>query len=60
MTCQEVVAVLADYLEATLSPDLATYRQTKSVAAAASRVEMPEEMKARLRDFLLRELQEGR
>ena len=78
MTCQEVVAVLADYLEATLSPDLlarleahlqdcaacraylATYRQTKSLAAAASRVEMPEEMKARLRDFLLRELREGR
>ena len=72
-----MVAVLADYLEATLSPDLArleahlqdcaacraylaTYRQTKSLAAAASRVEMPEEMKARLRDFLLRELQEGR
>ena len=76
MTCQEVIAVLADYLEATLSPDLlarleahlqdcapcraylATYRRTKSLAAAAGRVEMPEEMKARLREFLLRELRE--
>jgi anti-sigma factor RsiW len=78
VTCREVVAVLADYLEATLSPDLlarleahlqdcaacraylATYRQTKSLAATAGRVEMPEEMKARLRDFLLGELREGR
>src|SRR6185436_7959201 len=78
VTCQEVIAVLADYLEATLSPDLlarieahlqdcaacraylATYRSTKSLAASAGRVEMPQEMKGRLREFLLRELGEGR
>jgi anti-sigma factor RsiW len=78
VSCQEVIAVLADYLEATLSPDLlarldahlqdcaacraylATYRKTTALAAAAGRVEMPEEMKARLREFLLRELGEGR
>jgi hypothetical protein len=33
---------------------------TGESAASTSRVEMPEEMKARLRDFLLRELREGR
>jgi len=78
VTCQEVIAVLADYLEATLPPDLlarieahlqdcaacraylATYRSTKSLAASAGRVEMPQEMKGRLREFLLRELGEGR
>ena len=78
MTCQDVIAVLADYLETTLSAELrarleahlsdcaacraylATYRKTRALAAEAGRVEMPEEMKARLRDFLLRELREGR
>jgi predicted anti-sigma-YlaC factor YlaD len=72
MTCKDAIAVLADYLEATLSSELlarleqhlrdcapcraylATYRKTKSLAADASRVEMPEEMKLRLREFLLR------
>jgi anti-sigma factor RsiW len=78
MTCKDAIAVLADYLESTLSPDLvekleehvrdcapcraylATYRKTKSLTADAGRVEMPEEMKARLREFLLRQLREGR
>jgi predicted anti-sigma-YlaC factor YlaD len=78
VTCQEVIAVLADYLEATVSPELlarieehlqdcaacraylATYRSTKSLAASSGRVEMPKEMKARLRELLLRELREGR
>ena len=78
MTCKDAIAILADYLEAALSPELlaqleqhlrdcapcraylATYRKTKSLAADASRVEMPEEMKVRLRDFLLAQLREGR
>ena len=32
---------------------LRTYRRTKELAARAERVEMPEEMKVRLRQFLL-------
>ena len=39
---------------------LATYRKTKSLAGDAGRVEMPEEMKTRLREFLLTRLREGR
>ena len=31
---------------------IATYRKTRRVGAAAARVEMPDEMKARLRRFL--------
>ena len=78
MTCKDAIAILADYLEFTLSPELvekleehlrdcapcraylATYRETKSLAADASRVEMPEEMKTRLREFLLAQLRERR
>jgi anti-sigma factor RsiW len=39
---------------------LATYRKTRSLAADASRVEMPEEMKTRLREFLLSRIREER
>ena len=78
MTCKDAIAILADYLESTLSPELvekldehlrdcapcraylATYRETKSLAADAGRVEMPEEMKTRLREFLLAQLRERR
>ncbi len=35
---------------------LATYRKTKELAAEANRVEMPDEMKERLRRFLLAQL----
>ncbi len=35
---------------------LATYRKTRALGAEAGRVEMPEEMKARLRQFLLERL----
>lgn len=35
---------------------LATYRATRALGAAAGRVEMPEEMKTRLRAFLLDKL----
>lgn len=78
MTCKDTIAILADYLESTLSPELvekleehlrgcapcraylATYRKTKSLAVDAGRVEMPEEMKTRLREFLLAQLRERR
>jgi len=78
VTCRDAIAILADYLESTLSPELvekleehlrdcapcraylATYRETKSLAADAGRVEMPEEMKTRLREFLLAQLRERR
>jgi len=36
---------------------LATYRRTKTMAADAGRVEMPDEMKERLREFLVGRLQ---
>jgi anti-sigma factor RsiW len=35
---------------------LATYRRTRALGAQAARVEMPGEMKARLREFLLARL----
>ena len=35
---------------------LATYRKTKTIAADANRLEMPREMKDRLRQFLLNRL----
>ncbi len=38
---------------------LATYRKTKAMAADAGRVEMPDEMKERLRQFILRRAAAG-
>jgi len=35
---------------------LATYRKTRALGARAARVEMPDEMRARLRQFLLERL----
>ena len=76
MTCKDAIALLADYLEAALSPDglaeleahlrdcppciayLNTYKRTRDLTAEAGRVEMPEEMKARLRNFLLKKISE--
>jgi anti-sigma factor RsiW len=78
VTCREGIALLADYLEGALSPELlrqldehlrgcrpcraylATYRKTRSLAADSGRVEMPKEMKARLRDFLRTRLRKER
>ena len=77
MTCKDAIAILADYLEATLTPELleeleqhlrdcgpcraylATYKKTKALAADVSRVEMPEEMKQQLREFLLAQLRKA-
>ena len=38
---------------------LATYRRTIEIGAAAGRMDMPPEMKARLRAFLLSRLRDG-
>jgi anti-sigma factor RsiW len=77
MTCQEVIGLLGDYLEATLTPDTAdrldqhledcpacraylnTYRLTRHLVAGANRVEMPAELGARLRAFLLEHLRDA-
>ena len=70
MTCHEAIDLLAEYLEATLTPAtlerleahlrtcepcrayLATYRRTAELAAKVNRIEMPPEVRQRLRDFL--------
>jgi hypothetical protein len=39
---------------------LNTYRKTRGLVGEAGRVEMPAELKARLRDFLLEQLGKGR
>jgi predicted anti-sigma-YlaC factor YlaD len=74
MTCQETIALLADYLETILPRQvleeleahladcepcrayLATYRRAIELGAREARAEMPPEMLARLRDFLLARL----
>jgi predicted anti-sigma-YlaC factor YlaD len=74
MTCRELIALLAEYLEASCDAEavraleehlrdcrpcvayLNTYVRTRDVTARANRVEMPEEMKTRLRSFLLERL----
>jgi anti-sigma factor RsiW len=74
MTCQELIDVLAEYLEQSLPEEvaealerhladcapcgayLATYRKTRSVSAEAQRIEMPDEMRRRLRQFLVERL----
>jgi anti-sigma factor RsiW len=39
---------------------LRTYRRTQELASAEARVEMPPEMKARLREFLLERIRKSR
>ena len=39
---------------------LNTYKKTRDLTGQAARVEMPEEMKARLHEFLLKQLAKGR
>jgi anti-sigma factor RsiW len=50
----DVVAELERHLEqcAPCRAYIATYRKTRRIGAAAARVDMPEEMKGRLRRFL--------
>jgi predicted anti-sigma-YlaC factor YlaD len=70
MNCREAIDVLADYLDAVLTPDvlarlgdhlracapcrayLATYKRAAELAAKVNRVEMPEEARQHLNDFL--------
>jgi len=77
LTCRDVIGLLADYLESTLSDEvladlerhlagcrpcqayLRTYRRTKELTGRAGQVAMPEEMKARLRELLVRQLGGG-
>jgi Putative zinc-finger len=77
MTCQDAIALLADYLELELGAALVTdleqhlrecapcvaflntYRKTRELGARAGRVEMPDEMRDRLRRLLLEQLQKG-
>jgi len=74
VTCKDVIGLLADYLESTLTEAqvaqleehfkacgpcvayLRTYRRTKELATRAQRVEMPVEMRDRLREFLVQRL----
>lgn len=74
LTCRDVIGLLLDYLEETLSEDAAaelerhlhdcaaclaylrTYRRTPELAGQAARIEMPPELRARLRELLLRRL----
>lgn len=39
---------------------LKTYKKTRELTGRAARMEMPEEMKVRLREFLLKQLAKGR
>ena len=57
----EVVAELERHLTdcAPCRAYLNTYRRTRELTGQAGRVEMPEEMKTRLREFLLRQLHAG-
>ncbi len=77
LTCRDAIDLMAEYLEASLGPDLLaalerhladcrpcvsylnTYRRTRHLAGEAGRVEMPEEMKERLRRLLLEQLGRG-
>ena len=77
MSCKEAIALIAEFLEQTLTAEtlatlerhladcapcrayLATYRTTVALTGRAEGLEMPEEMKTRLRSLLLAELRRG-
>ncbi len=77
MTCEQAIAILGDYLEATLDADdvddleahlagcdecvsyLGTYRKTPELVARAGRIEIPTEMKRRLRELLVSKLSDA-
>jgi hypothetical protein len=77
LTCRELIALLADYLEEALDPDivadlerhlqdcapclayLRTYERTRRLTGEVTRVEMPDELKNRLRALLLARLDPG-
>jgi len=71
LTCQDTIALLLEYLDATLDAEvvaqleahlaecepcrayLATYRRTVGVVGEAGKAPMPEELRRRLKTFLL-------
>jgi anti-sigma factor RsiW len=71
LTCRDVIDLLMDYLEQSLSPEalegfeghlvhcdacvayVNTYKKTRELTGEVTRVPMPEDMRARLRQFLL-------
>ena len=64
LTCQDAIALLLGYLEATLDAGvvaqleayLATYRRTVGVVGEAGKVQMPDELRRRLKTVLLERL----
>jgi anti-sigma factor RsiW len=74
MTCQDAIALLLEYLEATLDAEviaqleahlaecepcrayLATYRRTVGVVGEAGKLQMPDELRRRLKTFLFERL----
>ena len=79
LTCKEIIeGFLADYLDATLSPEIVaeleghlancppclaylnTYKRTREVVGRTAPAEMPPEMKAILRKFLVEQLAKGK
>ena len=77
LTCQDVIGLLIDFLETSLTPQMVeafeahleacppcvaylnTYRKTRELTGAAGHVEMPEDIRARLREILLKQLERG-
>jgi hypothetical protein len=53
MTCQEFIAVLGEYLEMTVTPDMLTELEEHPAERDRLPPAMPPEMKTRLRAFLL-------
>ena len=74
MTCKEFIALIAEYLDVELTPEvvaameehlgvcgpcrayLATYRKTRTIVAAAGRVDIPDDVRERVERFLLEHL----
>jgi anti-sigma factor RsiW len=74
LTCRDVIDLLAEYLEESLTPEvledferhldrcpacvayLNTYKKTRELTGEVTRVPMPDDMKVRLREFLLEQL----
>ena len=74
LTCEDVIGMLVDYLEATLTPETVaafdrhldscpecvvyanTYEKTRELTGLGLQITMPLEMKVRLRDLLLAQL----
>ncbi len=78
LTCRDVIAMLMDYLEKTLTQGtvdmlerhvatcpscvayINTYKRTRELTGRSERVEMPDDMKRRLRELVLQHLPRSR